>query len=312
MNLLLRTASQIVNPLDSQRRFGFGSGVTGEAFVGALDAYTTSLAGAWSVSRRLLANYTGPLIRVRNDSGVERDIYALGSGDLNTADLLSHCGSGNGTVRWVYSQTGSGIDFGMATAAAQPIIVTSGSLETVNGKPTMRVTGLQFLESAFAGGSAAAMTVYSSGATAANAAGMSFARYLSFGQTGQNDFVSVNRWLPFVRNGSDPNYTNYFNGASTAPASGALANNTNFVVATRIQASNPVRYLRINGGTAATDNTAATPNMTFTLARWFRGISSSDGAEYWAGKGSELLAYTTAHSDPTVIQGVVNSHFGAY
>lgn len=29
MNLLLRTASQIVNPLDSRRRFGFGSGVGG-------------------------------------------------------------------------------------------------------------------------------------------------------------------------------------------------------------------------------------------------------------------------------------------
>lgn len=31
MNLLLRTASQIVNPLDSRRRFGFGSGVSGDS-----------------------------------------------------------------------------------------------------------------------------------------------------------------------------------------------------------------------------------------------------------------------------------------
>ncbi len=31
MNLLLRSPSQIVNPLDARRRFGFGSGVTGES-----------------------------------------------------------------------------------------------------------------------------------------------------------------------------------------------------------------------------------------------------------------------------------------
>lgn len=32
MNLLLRSSSQIVNPLDARRRFGFGSGVTGAEF----------------------------------------------------------------------------------------------------------------------------------------------------------------------------------------------------------------------------------------------------------------------------------------
>lgn len=36
MNLLLRSPSQIVNPLDTRRRFGFGSGVSGEAAVNPL------------------------------------------------------------------------------------------------------------------------------------------------------------------------------------------------------------------------------------------------------------------------------------
>ena len=311
MNLLLRTASQIVNPLDSRRRFGFGSGVTGGAFVGPLDAYSTSLVGAWSVSRRLLATYTGPLVRVRRSSdSTEQDIGATATGDLDTTALLAFCGAGNGFVRTLYAQTGSGIDFGMSTAASQPLIVSSGSLETLNSKPTMRVTGGQCLDSAFAGGGAAAMTVYSAGATAANASGMLFARYLSFGTTGVNDYQSVNRWVPFLRNINTTTYYEFFNGTATSPT--ALADGSNFVIASRIQSANPVRYLRINGGTAVTENTASTPNLTFNLSRWFRGISSSDGAELWAGKGSELVIYNTAHSDPTTIQGVLNSYFGAY
>lgn len=300
------------DPLQSSLLLTGAGPSNGASFVGPLDAYASGLVGAWSVSRRLLATYTGPLVRVRNDSGVERDIYALGSGDLNTADLLSHCGAGNGTVRCVYSQTGSGIDFGMATAAAQPVIVTAGSLETLNGKPTMRVTGSQCLDSAFAGNNASAMTVYGAGATGTNASGMSFARFLSFGQSGLNDWDNLTaRWVPLYRNGTATSYSMVSGIQNTSPYI-TVADNVNFVFTARLQAGSPVRYLKVNAGTAATNNVASTPNLTFNLSRWFKGISSSDSAELWSGKGSELLAYTTAHSDPTVIQGVVNSYFGAY
>ena len=310
MTPLLRSPSQLVNPLARQRFLGFGTAPGGAAFVGVLDAYTANLAGAWSVSRRLLSSYNGPLLRVRRDDAQELDIGATSSGELDASALLSFCGSGGGFVRTVYSQTGTGVDFGMSVAAAQPIIVTSGAIETLNGKPAMRVTGLQCLDSAFAGGGAAAMTVFSAGATAANAGGRLFARYLAFGETGQNDYQSVNRWVPLRRNVADATYCLQFNGTTTALT--GLADGTNFVVGARIQAANPVRYLKINGLSAVTENTAATPSLSFNLSRWFKGISASDGVEHWAGKGSELLAYTTAQSDPTVIMGVVNTHFGIY
>lgn len=132
MNLLLRSPSQIVNPLDSRRRFGFGSGVSGaEAFIGPLDAYASGLAGAWSVSRRLLATYTGPLFRVRRSSdSTEQDINATAAGLVDTTALLAFCGSGSGFIRTVYDQkTGTALNLDQTTALSQPRIVNAGSVE---------------------------------------------------------------------------------------------------------------------------------------------------------------------------------------
>ena len=132
MNLLLRSPSQIVNPLDSRRRFGFGSGVSGaEAFIGPLDAYASGLAAAWSVSRRLLATYTGPLFRVRRSSdSTEQDINATALGTVDTTALLAFCGAGSGFIRTVYDQkTGTALNLDQTTALSQPRIVNAGSVE---------------------------------------------------------------------------------------------------------------------------------------------------------------------------------------
>ncbi len=104
----------------------------GESFVGALDAYTTSLDVAWSISRRLLTSYSGSLIRVRRSSdNAEQDIgYVPATGLLNTAALLSFVGAGNGFVRKVYAQTGSK-DLVQSSASAQLRIVNTGSLVTL-------------------------------------------------------------------------------------------------------------------------------------------------------------------------------------
>ena len=125
MNLLLRSPSQIVNPLDSRRRFGFGSGVSGaEAFIGPLDAYASGLAGAWSVSRRLLSSYpaSSPLVRIRRSSdNAELDVGSTSTGALDTAALSSFVGGGNWFLRWAYNQQGtSGRDIGQSSASAQP------------------------------------------------------------------------------------------------------------------------------------------------------------------------------------------------
>ena len=66
------------SPLQLQRVIYPAGALGGPAFVGALDAYASGLAGAWSVSRRLLTSYSGPLVRVRRSSdNAEQDIGFL-------------------------------------------------------------------------------------------------------------------------------------------------------------------------------------------------------------------------------------------
>ena len=104
-----------------------------------LDTYSGS-AAAYSL-RLLNSSYTGPLIEVRNDSGVHADIGFTYDGKLNEEALLLHCGSGNGTVSTWYDQSGNSNDATQTTASAQPQIVSSGSVITENGKPSIDFDG---------------------------------------------------------------------------------------------------------------------------------------------------------------------------
>jgi len=282
----------------------------GSGFVGALDAYTTNLTVAWSLSRRLLSSYTGPLIRIRRSSdSTEQNIGATALGDLDTAAITSFVGSNSAFVRTVYHQNG-GANLEQATAASQPRIVNAGTLETVNGKPACLFSGGQFLQAAVSGGGAAAWTNYMAASVAANLAGQSYPRLLAAGATGVNDWTNVNSFVGFARVVTGTTYNVQFNGTSSAAVT--LANGSNLIAASRFQASNPVRYLKVNAASAITENTAATPNFTFTTMRVGRGVSSSDAGEYFTGKTSEVVCYSTAHADPTILMGVMNTYFGLY
>lgn len=111
----------------------------GPSFVGALDAFTTDLAGAWSVVRRLLTDYTGPLGRARRSSdSTELDIGYNADGSLDTAALLAFAGAGDAFWRYIYDQSGAGIDLDQGMGAHQAKCVASGSLLTNAGQPVMQ------------------------------------------------------------------------------------------------------------------------------------------------------------------------------
>ena len=103
MNLLLRTASQIVNPLDSRRRFGFGSGVSGSEFSPLSFAPV-----AWYDASRLALANGDPISTLPDLSG-------------NGWDMTS-----SGTARPTFNSTGinsrgtadsDGVDDGMISAS---------------------------------------------------------------------------------------------------------------------------------------------------------------------------------------------------
>jgi hypothetical protein len=116
-------------------------------FVGALDDYASGLAGLWSVSRRLLASYTGALVRVRRSGdNAESDFASLANGDLDVTSMVAWVVAGGGTqdgfVKTIYDQSGNSRDQNQASASRQRIIVQSGSAITLNGKAAIEATAV--------------------------------------------------------------------------------------------------------------------------------------------------------------------------
>lgn len=127
--LILSILFAIAAPADAQvmiNSFRFGS-----AYVGPLDAFTTDLAVAGAMNKRLLSSYTGPLIRIRRASDdAELDIGYEADGDLDTAAITAFVSSNSAYVVTLYDQSGNGKHATQSTAANQPRIVNSGTIDT--------------------------------------------------------------------------------------------------------------------------------------------------------------------------------------
>jgi hypothetical protein len=121
---------------------GLGLGVDRGGFVPSLpllDVYGGA-AAAYSL-RKLRTAYTGAAIRVRESAtNTEADIGFNSDGTLNTTALLAHVGANNGFVVTWYDQAGSN-NATQASAAAQPQIVSSGSVILENGKAALQFDG---------------------------------------------------------------------------------------------------------------------------------------------------------------------------
>ena len=85
----------------------------------------------------------GPAIRVRRESPgtPEMDIYFDAQGNLDTKTLLDFAGTSNVRCKIWYDQSGNGNDAEQSRNSAQPRIVASGVLHTVNGKPALDFDG---------------------------------------------------------------------------------------------------------------------------------------------------------------------------
>ena len=126
----------------------FGCTMNPAGIAATLDQISAPSAAAFSLSK-LRAAYTGSAVRVRRSSdNAEANIGFTANGDLDTAALLAHVGSGasdNGFVTTWYDQSGNGRDVTQATAANQPQIVSNGAIETQNGRPMPLFDGTDFL-----------------------------------------------------------------------------------------------------------------------------------------------------------------------
>jgi len=109
-------------------------------YLGVLDLFPNA---SIAYSLRLLRNtYTGDAIRVRRSSdNTEQNIGFTGQGTLDLATLNSFCSGTNGFVTTWYDQSGNGVNLTQTTAGNQPQIVSSGSVLTQSGKPSISFNG---------------------------------------------------------------------------------------------------------------------------------------------------------------------------
>lgn len=100
---------------------------------GLLDEFTGAAAAYSLRDLSLLRN--APVVRVRRSSdNAEQDFTAA---QVTDGTLTTFCGAGNGFMRTWYDQSGNGNHAGQATTAAQPQIVSSGSLVTDGTMPAI-------------------------------------------------------------------------------------------------------------------------------------------------------------------------------
>lgn len=113
----------------------------GVSFTGLLDTYSGA-AVAYSAARRLSSTYTGSLIRVRRSSdNTEQDIGYDSNNVLDESALTTFVGANDGFVTTWYDQSGNATNATQTTAANQPKIVASGTVEKINSKPALNFDG---------------------------------------------------------------------------------------------------------------------------------------------------------------------------
>lgn len=113
---------------------GLPSGKTGGGFAGALDGLSSGLRDAWSVVRRPLASYTGPLVQVRRESDNDETlIYSRADGRLDVAAAADFKGASLLRVVKVFGAMGWR-DLYQNNVADQPQLVLTGG---INGGPSV-------------------------------------------------------------------------------------------------------------------------------------------------------------------------------
>lgn len=105
---------------------------SGPRFVGALDAYATSISRLWCPGKRLLSSWAGNAGTLRETTGSTEQTFGFtGAGqyfdDASAASFLSGAGASAAAWKVIYDQKGSGDDLTQTTAASQPLYVSSHS-----------------------------------------------------------------------------------------------------------------------------------------------------------------------------------------
>jgi len=263
-----------------------------QSFVGLLDTYPNATA-AYSV-RKLRAAYTGSAIRVRRSSdNTETDIGFSSAFGLDTTSLTSFCSGTNGFVTTWYDQSGNGRDATQTTAANQPQIVSSGSIISENGKPTLQFDGSNDILSSIFG------TIITSPVTY-----LASFKLLSLQNALKNIYCDRRDLVTTYLQSN--NSWNLWNGA--ALGSSFIAQTINYLNYTMFNGTNDVLYmndvLMINGD--------ASPGTVSINSVDIGGVSTTANRNINV-KYYELIVYSSnQNNNRTGLQNNINTYYGIY
>jgi hypothetical protein len=265
-------------------------------FTGLLDTYSGATA-AYSL-RRLSTAYTGNLIRVRRSSdNTEQDIGYNSSNVLDETALTSFVGAGNGFITTWYDQSGNGYNTVQTTAANQPRIVNSGTVDKENSKPCAVFDGSNdFVATTGTPFSATSNTLI---AVSKQSALGSYKRLFNIGN------FAAGRYL-----GSDNNTNDML----------AIFNNSTFTCSGGVSLSQNVSIM-YNSGTSGVlrnnglqVNTVTASAASYSSKNLFIGNDEQSNVGYfWNGTGQEFIFYPSSQgTNASGIETNINTFYSIY
>ena len=267
-----------------------------------LDLYPNASA-AYSV-RKLRSAYTGSAIRVRRSSdNTEQDIGFDAFGNLDTSALTSFCGSGNGFVTTWFDQSGNNLNVTQTTAANQPQIVSSGSVITLNSKPTMTFDGSNdFMQSVLFNYSND-LSCYYVTQRIGNATG--YAPDISTPNTDSTDGGALHYINPSLRGASYPFFPNFGN----YDGNGTYSNGDKYLINYEMTNSVGFNIYRNNSFEGGSNTSGSIPIKT----QGIRISNQQTPSRYANNNFSEIIMWFTNHSsNRSAINGNINTYYGIY
>lgn len=245
-----------------------------------LDTFSGA-AGAWSL-RQLRTGVTN-VCRVRRSS--DNTLQDFSSVEVTDGTLATFCGAGNGFVHTLYAQNSGGTNLVQTTNANQPQIVTSGSVNTINGKPALTFTGSQWMTASFTLGATVTGYVVCRSETTAGAV---------LDRLASNNANSLYYDSGTIR---------LFNGSGfTASFTNATQNLVSFLSKTSSS------FLRVNGS-----QTDGTVSGTTAMNGVTVGVLGGTSLFRWVGTVQEVVVWNS--DDSANVSGVesnINTHYSIY
>ena len=92
-------------------------------------------------TKKLRTAYTGNCFQVRESGGSATNDFGFVNNVVDSAGYDAFCGANSGYLASWFDQSGSGNDLTQSTTTLQPLVVTSGAVELVDGNESVKFAG---------------------------------------------------------------------------------------------------------------------------------------------------------------------------